>query len=231
MPEPQSSAPQLVLASASPRRRELLACLGVPFRAAPAAVREDVARLPGESPASFAMRLAAAKTLDVATRNTDAVVLGADTIVVAGRSVLGKPRDTAHAREMLRRLRGARHRVITGVALALPAGGGLLTAHEETVVHFRRYTRTEVEAYIASSDPMDKAGAYAIQHQIFQPASRVEGCLLNVIGLPLCLVARLLKEAGLQPLPPVECAVPGPCQRRPSGCVLDSKSSGPAQPR
>jgi septum formation protein len=181
--------PRLVLASASPRRRELLAALGVPFTVRTADVPEE---LPAHVPApTLAEELALAKARAVAQDEPAAVVLGADTIVVLDDRPLGKPEDADEARRMLRALRGRAHEVVTGVAVVAPGGVGR-TAHARTLVHMRCYTDAEIEAYIASGDPFDKAGAYAIQHPEFRPVARIEGCYCNVVGLPLWTARRLL---------------------------------------
>jgi len=187
---------RLVLASASPRRRELLARLGFAFEVVASGVDEDGAA--AASPRSLARRLAREKALDVAAGRPDEAVLAADTIVVLRGEVLGKPRDAAEAREMLARLRGRTHRVLTGVALRVP-GRRLLAAHVVTRVRMRTYAAEEVEAYIAGGDPFDKAGAYAIQDEGFRPVEAYAGCYCNVVGLPLWTALRLLSAAGLQP--------------------------------
>jgi septum formation protein len=191
---------QFVLASASPRRRELLASLGVPFTVRAADVPEPlVADVP---PAAQAEALALAKARAVAADGA-AVVLGADTIVVLDDRPLGKPADAREARAMLRGLRARPHEVVTGLAVVAP-DGTVRTAHAATQVHMRAYDDDEIEAYIASGDPFDKAGAYAIQHPDFRPVARVEGCYCNVIGLPLWTARRLLAATapGLATRPP-----------------------------
>jgi MAF protein len=192
-PSPPPSTPHLVLASASPRRRELLTALGVPFTGRAADVPEE---LPPHVPAPvLAEELALAKARAVAREEPRAVVLAADTIVVLDGRPLGKPADAEEARQMLRALRGRAHEVVTGVAVMAP-GGVARTAHAVTRVVMRCYTDAEMEEYIASGDPFDKAGAYAIQHPVFRPVARVEGCYCNVVGLPLWTVRRLLAEVA-----------------------------------
>jgi MAF protein len=146
------------------------------------------------SPAQYAVDLARAKAAAVAERLPDAVVLGADTVVILDGDVLGKPRDPDEAMSMLRRLNGRRHEVVTGVALAGAAG----ESHdlETTRVTFRRYSVAEMKSYVAGGSPMDKAGAYGIQDAELAPARRIEGCYLNVVGLPMCAVRRMLLKAG-----------------------------------
>ncbi|HWO73432.1 MAG TPA: Maf family protein [Dehalococcoidia bacterium] len=187
---------RLVLASSSPRRRELLARLGFEFEVVPPEVDEDGAVT--ASARALARRLAREKALDVAARRPHEAVLAADTVVVLRGEVLGKPRDAAEARETLARLRGRTHRVITGVTLCVP-GRRLLSAQVVTRVRMRTYGAEEVEVYIASGDAFDKAGAYAIQDERFHPVEAYAGCYCNVVGLPLWTALRLLSAAGLQP--------------------------------
>lgn len=186
---------RLILASASPRRRELLANAGFTFAVVPAAVDETYPG--GEDPAAFAERLALVKAEQVAQRFTGqagVVVLGADTVVVADTAVLGKPASPAAARDMLRKLSGTSHRVITGVALAAPETSRRAVGHEVTCVFFRALTEEEIAAYVATGEPLDKAGAYAAQGRAARFITRVEGCYFNVVGLPVALVDRLLKD-------------------------------------
>ena len=183
----------LVLASQSPRRRELLATAGIPFTIR---VREiEEVRAPGEPPDAYARRLARTKA-DAAWENRDEIVLGADTIVVLGDlldpQVLEKPLDDDDARAMLRRLAGRDHTVITGICLRHPRGVEVDTS--ATLVRFTPLTDAEIDAYVATGEPMDKAGAYAIQGLASKFIERVEGCYFNVIGLPLSQVYRYLKS-------------------------------------
>jgi septum formation protein len=187
------NAAPLVLASASPRRRELLTRFGVPFTVA--AMDVDETPRPDEAPAAYAARLAACKAAAAASGATAGLVLGADTIVVLDGAVLGKPTSPDMARDYLARLRGRRHTVLTALAVVDTAGGTLWTGLEATGVWLRHYAADEVEAYIATGDPLDKAGGYAVQHAGFRPVARLEGSETNVIGLPLGLTARLLARA------------------------------------
>ncbi len=228
------SAPEgILLASQSPRRRELIGLLGLPVQAAAAEV--DETPLPGEAPAAYVRRLAAAKAQALVAvlrlrslrslrsgRSTHVLsggrsaatpavegqensegafrwIVGADTAVVDGSDILGKPADAAEAAAMLRRLRGRSHTVMTGVAVLDTATGRLETAVERTTVVMRAYSDAEIAAYVASGDPMDKAGAYAIQNRAFAPVARIEGCYANVVGLPLCTLACLLRALGASP--------------------------------
>lgn len=181
--------PALVLASQSPRRRELLATAGIPFLVRVAPVEEI--RQPSEHPETYVRRLARSKAEAVWT-SAEEVVLGADTIVVLSEDeVLEKPRDAADARSMLVRLSGREHRVITGICLR--HRGGALVASEETRVKFAPLDDTEIADYVASGEPMDKAGAYAIQGLASKFVERIDGCYFNVMGLPLSLVYHSLK--------------------------------------
>jgi nucleoside triphosphate pyrophosphatase len=179
----------LILASQSPRRRELLAVAGLPatVRARPV---EEV-RDSSESPADYVTRLALSKA-DAAWEGANEIILGADTVVVLGDCVLEKPKDADDARLMLRRLSGKTHVVMTGICLR--HSGGAITDTESTRVRFVLLDDREIDAYVASGEPMDKAGAYAIQGLASKFISRIEGCYFNVMGLPLALVYRHLKS-------------------------------------
>jgi len=185
----------LVLASASPRRRELLARLGVEFRVEPVDV--DETPRPGDGGEDAARDIATRKALVVA-RTTDDPVLGGDTIVVAADGeFLGKPLDAADARRILAKLSGTTHRVITGVCLATARGARTTSAVETTAVTMRPLGAAEIDAYVASGESFGKAGAYAIQETGDRFVVRVEGSRTNVVGLPLESVARLLRDAGV----------------------------------
>lgn len=179
----------LVLVSASPRRRELLATLGVPFIIEPTGVDETIA--PGEDPETAATRLAFLKVR--ACSEPYRWVLGADTVVALDGEIFGKPEDAAGAEEMLRRLRGRWHIVGTGVAVRTPAGE-LRAGYAATRVLIREFSDAEMLDYIASGDPFDKAGAYAIQNESFHPVERHDGDRDNVVGLPLNVVRALAPE-------------------------------------
>jgi septum formation protein len=189
---------RLVLASASPRRRELLTQAGYAFEVHPAHVNEDVRS--GEDAIAYVVRLAREKALSVLAEMSSkgpappqVVVLGADTTVTLDGHILAKPEDAADAVRMLRMLSGRTHRVITGVAIA--TAKGVEVAAEVTGVHFRVLSDEEIAAYVATGEPMDKAGAYGIQGLAAKWIPRVEGCYFNVVGLPLALVATMLEEA------------------------------------
>lgn len=184
------SPPRLLLASGSPRRRELLARLGVPFEVR----RPDVSEVPrpGESPSQLVARLALEKAR--AGREPGAVALGADTVVVAAGAILGKPEDAEDARRMLRALSAASHEVWTGVAAVGESADRVGLCRTE--VRFRRLEEGEIGAYVASGEPMDRAGAYAIQGGAAGFVESVDGDYESVVGLPLGLVAELLAEFG-----------------------------------
>jgi septum formation protein len=183
----------LILASASPRRRELLTQAGFNFRVHPAHIPEDL--LAGEDPIAYVTRLAREKARAVydqlAAAEPRIAVLGADTTVTLDNHILGKPEDAADAARMLRLLSGRTHRVITGVSLV--SAVGVETAAEVTAVQFLTLSDAEIEAYVATGEPMDKAGAYAIQGRAARWIPRIEGCYFNVVGLPIALVATLLE--------------------------------------
>ena len=179
----------LVLASASPRRAELLRNAGIPFVVAPSDVPE--VRRENEAPEEFVRRVAREKAMAVMPKHQGRLVLGADTEVIVSGDVLGKPQDEEHAKAMLRMLSGRTHLVITGVALLGPGIDD--TRIEKTTVTFVRITDEEIGAYVASGEPMDKAGAYAIQGSASRWIPRIEGCYFNVVGLPVPLVYRMLK--------------------------------------
>lgn len=185
---------QLILASASPRREELLRELGLPFTVVPSGLPEE---LPPGPPGESVRALALAKARAVAGRISSGVVLGADTAVVLGGVILGKPADPEDARRMLRALREETHEVITGVGLVEAPGGREATAVVVTRVRMGQYGDDEIEAYLATGEPYDKAGAYAIQGAGSRLVAHVDGCYTNVVGLPLSTTRRLLAEWGL----------------------------------
>jgi MAF protein len=187
---PASHPPDLVLASASPRRQELLAALGIPFRVQPADVREWL----GEgNPAETASALALAKAEAAHRHDPQSLVVAADTVVAADGREIGKPATADEARQLLRLLRGRRHDVWTG--LAVVGGAAVRRAVVGTGVWMRRYSDAEIKASIAAGTPFDKAGGYGIQDPLLRPVERWEGCYCNVMGLPLWTLRRLLLEA------------------------------------
>ena len=185
----------LILASASPRRSELLRTLGLQFYVRPAKGEEHPE--PGLSGGETAKRLSRAKCLEIAAdADENAVVIAADTIVCLDDEILGKPSDEEDAERMLKALSGRDHRVFTGVTVA--RGGRVLSDYEETAVHFRPLSEREIEAYIATGEPMDKAGAYGIQGRASLFVRAIEGDYFNVVGLPLCKLGQMLNELGIE---------------------------------
>jgi septum formation protein len=193
----------LVLASASPRRQELLRNAGIPFTAQPADI--DETPLVGESALDCAQRLARLKALEVWRRRPGGVVLGADTVVVVDETILGKPANAQDAARMLRMLSGRVHLVITGVCVVKAAAdfdmpsvseatAEIKTASETTLVTMSKIPEEEIQAYVATGEPMDKAGAYAIQGMASRWIPRIEGDYSNVVGLPVALVWRMLSR-------------------------------------
>lgn len=189
---------RIILASASPRRRELLSQAGIPFEVLPSDVPEH-GRLESD-PAEMARALAVEKACATAGLIEDGLVLGADTIVVIDSRVLGKPTDAEDARAMLRTLSGRTHQVITGVALVDRQSGqtvALDVEHATTDVTFLPWSDEDIDAYVATGEPMDKAGAYAIQGYASVLIEGIRGCYPNVVGLPLAVAARMLRARGV----------------------------------
>lgn len=187
--------PRLVLASGSPRRAEILSSVGWGFTRDSADI--DESELPGETPEDYVRRLAVGKAIEVSRRHEDALILGADTTVVLGERIIGKPRDLDDAREMLRALSGNWHEVLTGVAIVRREGGReVATKHgvQRTRVKFAEMSEEEVAFLAAEGDPLDKAGAYAVQAQAALFIEGIEGDYWNVVGLPISLVYRLVGE-------------------------------------
>jgi len=199
------SAPALILASNSPRRRQLLALSGRAFVARPANLDEQPR--PGEAPGAYVLRLAHEKAL-AAAQDGPALVIGSDTTVALDGQILGKPQDAAEARAMLLALRGRAHTVYTGLAVYAPQAGQMRGELCASRVPMRDYSDAEIETYIASGDPLDKAGAYAIQHAEFHPVEGFAGCYASVMGLPLCHLERALRSLGA----PAAADVPAACQ-------------------
>jgi septum formation protein len=184
----------VVLASASPRRRQLLDLIGIAHEVRPANIDETMR--PRETPRRHAERLAREKATAIAKRDPELITIGADTIVVLNRSVLGKPRDTNDAARMLALLSGREHLVTTAVAVS--RGKKLRSAVEEVRVRFRRLRDDEIEAYIATGEPMDKAGAYGIQGYGATIVERIEGDYFAVMGLPIVRLVGLLRDVGVR---------------------------------
>jgi len=198
----------IVLASTSPRRKQLLALGGWKFTIAAADV--DESQRTGESPKDYVLRLAQAKALAGVEKaqGEDVIIIGSDTAVVDADSILGKPTSSADAARMLNQLRGHTHQVYTGVAFYRVRDGKMLTELCITDVPMRAYSDDEIAAYVQTGDPLDKAGAYAIQHPNFQPVESMRGCYASVMGLPMCHAARSLHAMGV----PSSVNVPANCQ-------------------
>lgn len=189
-------APRLILASASPRRRDLLAHLALPFTVIPAHIDEQP-RL-DEKPHNYVVRVAQDKARQLAQRFPEALVLGADTVVVLDQQILGKPETVEEARQMLTRLSGRQHTVITGLALLQHCRQLVRLDTVSTLVRFRPLSEAHIEHYLATEEPFDKAGAYAIQGEAAAFVESWQGCYTNVVGLPVQRTAALLQSAGLE---------------------------------
>jgi len=197
----------LVLASNSPRRKQLFALGNWSFDVTVPAV--DESRRAGESPKDYVLRLAEEKARAVAEQvPPQHIVIGADTAVIDGEEILGKPKDREDAERMLRQLRGRTHQVYTGLTVQQAPDGRTLAELCVTDVPMRGYSEEEIRTYVETGDPMDKAGAYAIQHPGFQPVEAMRGCYASVMGLPMCHLVRALRKLHIQP----EADVPAACQ-------------------
>jgi MAF protein len=189
--------PMIVLASSSPRRRALFALLGLPFQAVDPQV--DETPLEEENPKSTALRLASAKAQEAAMSHPEAIIVAADTLVILGEKILGKPGDEDEAVAVLEALRGKKHWVISAVIVLDAATRDKREEVADTQVWMRDYSQEEIARYIERGEPFDKAGGYAIQDKEFRPVARLEGCYANVMGLPLCHLYRALKRVGVNP--------------------------------
>jgi septum formation protein len=201
-----TNGPVLVLASNSPRRRQLLALVQLAFEVNPADI--DESQKPNEPPVDYVMRLAETKARAVAPFYPNCLVLAADTAVIDGQEILGKPAGPVDAVQLLWRLRGHTHQVLTAIALFKASDNYPVVDLCTTAVPMRLYSDEEIDAYVATGDPLDKAGGYAIQHPGFHPVTALEGCYASVMGLPLCHLARSMRHFSLTP--PVD--VPDVCQ-------------------
>lgn len=202
--------PPIVLASNSPRRKELLALAGLPFEVHPADINEDV--FAGEHPADYVVRLARGKAHAAADKlaGRAVMIVAADTTVVQDGVIIGKPAGAADAERILRELRGRTHMVYSGLCVLDAASGREASQLAATPVPMRHYSDEEMSKYIASGDPLDKAGAYGIQNAGFHPVENFAGCFANVAGLPLCHLLRTWRQWGLHP----GVDLPAACQRR-----------------
>ena len=194
---------KIILASSSPRRKEMIAWMGIPFEISPADIDERLRQ--DEEPITHVKRLALQKAKKIASaNNSGAIVLAADTIVLHEGHILGKPQDKRHAREMLLALRGRVHQVATAICL-IAQDDGILQDLCVSSVHMRTYSDDEILAYVDSGDPLDKAGAYAIQSKSFDPVTQFSGCFASVMGFPLCHIERNLRKIdGYNCLPVAE---------------------------
>ncbi|MFN8413269.1 MAG: Maf family protein [Anaerolineales bacterium] len=189
---------KLVLASNSPRRKQLLGLGNWKFSVIVSDI--DESQLAGEKPDQYVLRLAQEKVLAVAHKAAPgSIIIGSDTSVIDGDEILGKPVDGTHAVQMLKQLRGRVHQVYTGVAVYRMSDQRMLTELSITNVPMRTYSDDEIAAYVQTGDPLDKAGAYAIQHPEFQPVASMNGCYAGVMGLPMCHVLRTLQKLDVQP--------------------------------
>ncbi|MHB8629790.1 MAG: Maf family protein [Aggregatilineales bacterium] len=203
---------RLILASGSPRRREILARLGWTF----AVIRPDIDETPypAEPPDQYVARLSREKALIVGSSpawkndpesDEPALIIAADTTVALDSAILGKPADAGEATAMLRQLRGRAHTVFTGITVCRADMDDVETVVAATHVHMRHYSDNEIARYVATGDPFDKAGSYAIQHVFFRPVERIEGCYANVMGLPLCTLYGLLATQGVKSATALTC--------------------------
>jgi len=199
----------LILASASPRRSEILTAMGLKFEAAASNIAEKPTE--GLSPEDQAVAHARAKAETVIKIFTSGTIIAADTIVALGNEILGKPTSQEEAVEMLQKLRGKTHHVITAVAVIDTATGETIADYRTTQVSMRNYSDQEIEDYVKSGRPLDKAGAYGIQDKSFTPVAKVKGCYLNVVGLPVCLLLDLLLKLGVHPTLSSNWRPPGDC--------------------
>ncbi len=203
---------QLVLASNSPRRKALLGLAGWEYHHLPVQVDENP--LPGEAGSDYVVRIASAKATSARQLvGGNSLIISADTAVLGSTTgsteiIMGKPRDADEATGMLRSLRGRVHQVITAITILHTEDGAMGCDQCTTEVPMREYSDAEIEAYVSSDDPLDKAGAYAIQHAGFHPVENLAGCYANVMGLPLCHLTRTLRQFGLCP----RLDVPSACQ-------------------
>ncbi|MDM7998022.1 MAG: Maf family protein [Acidobacteriota bacterium] len=188
--------PKWILASASPRRRELLSGLGLKFLLDPSGIVEPQ-RNPREPASKYAVRVACLKAREVSQRHASGLILSADTIVVRGNSILGKPESLADARRMLRQLSGRWHEVITGLCVLECPGKRMQSTFSRTRVRFRRLTTAEIDWYLKTGEYADKAGAYGIQGGASLFIDRIEGCYFNIVGFPISAFEKLCRKSGI----------------------------------
>jgi septum formation protein len=189
---------KIVLASASPRRKELLEQIGLRFEADPSDYDEETTS--GSEPHEAARELSLGKARAAARKHRKALIIAADTLVVLGGRIFGKPHTNAQAREMLRALNGRTHSVVTGFTILDTETGKVVSRSVETTVHMRKLTLREIDGYVRTREPLDKAGGYAIQGRGAVLVDRIEGDYSNVVGLPLSALAETLREFGINAL-------------------------------
>jgi septum formation protein len=199
----RKNGPRWILASASPRRREILKKLGLNFRIDPSGIVEPT-RKSGEEPSRYAVRIARLKAKEVAKRHSFGLVLSADTIVVLANCILVKPRDESEARTMLKRLSGGWHEVISGICLFDCESGVIRSAFSSSRIHFRRLSASEIDWYLKTGEYRDKAGAYGIQGYASLFIDRLEGCYFNIVGFPVAAFEKLCRRAGIDLLQEME---------------------------
>jgi len=185
-----------ILASASPRRSEILRRLGLEFRADPSGIPEP-ARRPHETPSRYAIRIACLKAVEAAGRHSSGIVIGVDTIVVLGNAILGKPEGRADARSMLQSLSGRWHEVVSGICLIDCSDGRKRSSFGRSRVHFRRLSPEEIQWYLGTGEYRDKAGAYGVQGYASLLIDCIEGCYFNIVGFPLAAFERLCRRSGI----------------------------------
>lgn len=186
---------KIVLASASPRRKKLLEQIGLRFTVDPSEISEDVDQK--LTPKQLVKKLSFQKAKSVAARYADAIIIAADSVVVAGNVLFGKPRDAHHAKIILKKLSGRNHTIITGITVWDTATGKIFTDAEESIVHMRKLSKKEIDAYVVTGEPLDKAGAYGIQEKGGVFIDKVIGDYFNVVGLPISLLTTYLKKLGV----------------------------------
>lgn len=218
-----TALPPLVLASASPRRHQLLSLLGLPFSRETSG--DEGMPLPTDKFQAWVEIAARIKASVVAREMKTGLVLAADTVVVYEGRALGKPASPPLAQSWLMELRGKRHQVMTGVAVVDVASGNVASNHTVTDVWMRNYSLDEVQRYVLSGDPLDKAGAYAIQSKEFHPVERIQGCYYNVMGLPLLALAQALNRLGFEIGPQARAAIPPDCRGCPTASALAQTAS------
>lgn len=205
-----NGSPRLILASASPRRRKIVGRLGVAFEVVATEVDETL--MIGEQSDAAARRIASSKARAAGVRVESGIAIGADTVVVLEGRILGKPATMDEAVSMLKALRGRSHEVITGLAVLDVAKDRLEQSSTTSLVVMRNFTEEEIATYVATGDPMDKAGAYAVQSGSFHPAATIIGCYLSVVGLPLCTLVESLCAVGHPLVPKPDSRLAGRCR-------------------